>query len=72
MLRRRRLGCAGSFLVSLFAFLAVGSAVVSGSDPLGGLLDPPIESGPADITGIEQPDAAHALSSRVGPSGCPP
>ncbi len=58
VLRRRRLGCAGSFLLSLFAFLAVGWAVVTGANPLGGLVDPPIESGPADITGIEQPEPA--------------
>ena len=47
-IRRRRWGCAGSLLVSLAAFVAVGFALLSG---IGALADP-VESGPADISGI--------------------
>lgn len=55
VIRRRRLGCAGSFLLSVIAFLAVGYAVVTGANPLGGIVNPPSGSGPTDITGIQQP-----------------
>lgn len=49
--RRRRLGCLGSLLVSAAAFLALVFVLISGANSLGGWLTDPIESGPADISG---------------------
>jgi hypothetical protein len=52
--RRRRLGCLGSLLVSLVAFLGLGFAIMTGASSLGGALTDPIESGPGDISGIPE------------------
>jgi hypothetical protein len=55
--RRRRLGCLGSLLFSVVAFLGLGFAIMTGASSLGGGLTDPIESGPADISGIPEADA---------------
>ena len=45
------MGCLGSLLVSLVAFLGLGFAIMTGASSLGGALTDPIESGPSDISG---------------------
>lgn len=65
-IRRRRLGCLGSLVVSAVAFLALGFAIVSGAGSLGGALTDPIESGPSDISGI--PEASSVEWEREQPT----